>query len=215
MHLSYESQLQSKRASVVSQLSKIGGIPRDRAEELVGECVGSKRQLGYRNKLGARGGRATNAVCSCSASTSGEASLCTPKPAFGSQGIESTWGGTWRTSSYLQGRDLIWAFFRIGVRSQLRTKIPKSRSGRTLQHFPEKPQLNTLSSALKCTSIVRNRRPRQSTQDQKVEALSERGHWSEELALGKHLPHQRPEFLPSKHRPSRKDDPVDARRAGS
>ena len=43
MHLSYDAQLKAKRASVVSQLSKIGDVPRERAEELVGECVGSKR----------------------------------------------------------------------------------------------------------------------------------------------------------------------------
>ena len=51
MHITYPAQLEAKRSNVVNQLSRIGGFSRDEAENLVGPCVPSKRELGYRNKL--------------------------------------------------------------------------------------------------------------------------------------------------------------------
>ena len=61
MHLSYESQLQSKRASVVSQLSKIGGIPRDRAEPWSVRCV-ARRYGKCPDRHGPAGKRGLRAV---------------------------------------------------------------------------------------------------------------------------------------------------------
>ena len=50
-HVAYEQQLVAKRENVVSQLARIGGFGTERAEQLVANCVPSKRQMGYRNKI--------------------------------------------------------------------------------------------------------------------------------------------------------------------
>lgn len=140
MHLSYESQLQSKRASVVSQLSKIGGIPRDRAEELVGECVGSKRQLGYRNKLELAGGRDERGLFMLGFHERGGKLAAAPKTCLlAAKGIEKAPGHCAEPSLTCRAMT-IWAFSVSACDAAYGPRIPKSRSGRTLQHFPEKPQ---------------------------------------------------------------------------
>lgn len=183
MHLSYKSQLQSKRASVVNQLSKIGGIPRDRAEELVGECVGSKRQLGYRNKLELAGGRDERGLFMLGFHERGGKLAAAPKTCLlAAKGIEKAPGALRGALSYLQGHDDL-GIFRIGVRRSVRTKDTEIALWTNPSAFPRKAAANTLSSALKCTSIVRViADPGKARKIKKVEALYGKGHWSEELA---------------------------------
>ena len=50
-HLSYEAQLSAKRDNVVAALTRTAHFDAARADELVGDCLPSKRQVGYRNKL--------------------------------------------------------------------------------------------------------------------------------------------------------------------
>lgn len=50
-HLSYDAQLEAKRANVAAALERTAKFGRERAEELVRPCLPSKRQWGYRNKL--------------------------------------------------------------------------------------------------------------------------------------------------------------------
>ena len=183
MHLSYKAQLKAKRASVVSQLSKIGGIPREHAEELVGECVGSKRQLGYRNKLELAGGRDERGLFMLGFHERGGKLAAAPKTCLlAARGIEKAPGALRGALSYLQGHDDL-GIFRIGVRRSVRTKDTEIALWTGPTGFPRKAAADTLSSALKCTSIVRViADPGKARKVKKVEALYGKGHWSEELA---------------------------------
>lgn len=214
MHLSYESQLQAKRASVVSQLSKIGGIPKDRAEELVGECVGSKRQLGYRNKLELAGGRDERGLFMLGFHERGGKLAAAPKTCLlAAKGIEKAPGALRGALSYLQGRDDL-GIFRVGVRRSVRTKDTEIALWTNPSAFPRKAAADTLSSALKCTSIVRViADPGKARKIKKSRSTVRKGAL-ERRAGRKHLPHQRPKLLPGEHRPSGKDDPAGARRFG-
>ena len=49
-HLSYEAQLEAKRANVVGALVHTARLEAVRAEDLVRPCLPSKRQWGYRNE---------------------------------------------------------------------------------------------------------------------------------------------------------------------
>ncbi len=49
--ISYARQIAEKRDNVVSQLQRTAGLDPERADALVADCVPSKKQLGYRNKL--------------------------------------------------------------------------------------------------------------------------------------------------------------------
>ena len=183
MHLSYPAQLEAKRASVVSQLAKIGGVPRERAEELVGECVGSKRQLGYRNKLELAGGRDERGLFMLGFHERGGKLAAAPKTCLlGAKGIEKAPGALRGALSYLQGHDDL-GIFRVGVRRSVRTKDIEVALWTGPTGFPRKAAADTLSSALKCTSVVRVIADAgKARKVKKVEALYGKGHWTEELA---------------------------------
>ena len=50
-HVSYQAQLEAKRAAVTGSLAHIAKIPAEEAESLVSEARGSEEELAYRNKL--------------------------------------------------------------------------------------------------------------------------------------------------------------------
>lgn len=183
MHLSYEAQLEAKRASVVSQLSRIGGVAKERAEELVGECVGSKRQLGYRNKLELAAGRDERGLFMLGFHERGGTLSAAPKTCLlAAKGIEKAPGALRGALSYLQGHDDL-GIFRVGVRRSVRTKDIEVALWTNPSGFPRKAAADTISSALKCTSIVRVIADAgKARKVKKVEALYGKGHWSEELA---------------------------------
>lgn len=183
MHLSYEAQLDAKRESVVSQLSKIGAVKREEANRLVGPCVGSKRQLGYRNKLEFACG--TDASGKFALGFHGQNGQFTPIPKqclLGAKGIEKAPGAIRGALAYLLGNNQM-SLFRVGIRRSMRTNETEIALWTKPSAFPRKIAASTLNSALKCSSIVRVIGDEgKKRKIKKVEALSGRGCWSEELA---------------------------------
>ncbi len=182
MHLGYEAQLEAKRANVVSQLTRIGGISRERAEEQVSPCVGSKRQLGYRNKLELAAGHDARGLFMLGFHEHGGQLAAAPKSCLlGAKGIEKAPGSLRGALSYLQGKDDL-GIFRVGVRRSVRTRETEIALWTAPSGFPRKMAADTLASALKCTSIVRvMAEPGKARKVKKVEVLYGRGNWGETL----------------------------------
>lgn len=195
MHLGYEAQLEAKRANVVSQLTRIGGIPRERAEELVSACVGSKRQLGYRNKLELAAGRDARGLFMLGFHEQGGKLAAAPKTCLlGAKGIEKAPGALRGALSFLQGADDL-GIFRVGIRRSVRTRETEIALWTAPSGFPRKIAADTLSSALKCTSIVRVMADAgKARKVKKVEALYGRGNWGETL-LGNEYRVSAPSFF--------------------
>ena len=59
-HLTYEAQLEAKRANVVDALVRTARLDQARVGELVQTCLPSKREWGYRNKLEMAGAYGVN-----------------------------------------------------------------------------------------------------------------------------------------------------------
>lgn len=183
MHLSYEAQCEAKRANVVNQLSRIGKIERDKAEELVGACVPSKRTLGYRNKLELATGRDAQGKFALGFHQQGGSFAPIPKACLlGARGIEKSPGALRGALAYLQGQNDL-GIFRVGVRRSVRTKDTEIALWTRPSAFPRKIAADTLNSALKCTSIVRVIADEgRARKVKKVEALHGKGCWSEEVS---------------------------------
>ena len=183
MHLSYEAQLEAKRANVVNQLSKIGGIKKDDAEQLVEPCVASKRELGYRNKLEFATGTNTQGKFALGFHQQGGNFTPIPKQCLlGTKGIEKAPGSLRGALAYLQGTNDL-GIFRVGIRRSVRTNETEIALWTGPSSFPRKIVADTLKSALKCTSIVRVIADQgKKRKVKKVEALYGKGCWTEELA---------------------------------
>ena len=182
MHINYQTQLEAKRNHVVSQLNRIGGFPKDKAEELVDVCHASKRQVGYRNKL-ELSARYTNNGFSLGFHSAQSEDVVTPKTCpLAAKGITKAPVALQGALRYLQGtRDL--GLFRVGIRHSLRTKDTEIALWTKPGPFPRKAVADTLSSALGCTSIVRVMAdPGKARKIKGVESLYGKGFWSETLA---------------------------------
>ena len=181
--LSYEAQLIAKRANVVDALVRTAHMDAARAEALVAPCVPSKRQWGYRNKL----------ELSCGADGAGRLILglrpeggadvvsldACPLAHRNIEGAPKALRGALR---YLSGgQDL--GLFRVGVRGSLRTRDVEIALWTTPGPFPRAAAAKTLASALKNTSVVRVvADPGRARKVKKVEAISGKGCWEEEVA---------------------------------
>lgn len=181
--LSYEAQLIAKRANVVDALVRTAHMDAARAEALVAACVPSKRQWGYRNKL----------ELSCGADGAGRLVLgmrpeggadvvsldACPLAHRNIEGAPKALRGALR---YLSGgQDL--GLFRVGVRGSLRTRDVEIALWTTPGPFPRAAAAKTLASALKNTSVVRVvADPGRARKVKKVEAISGKGCWEEEVA---------------------------------
>lgn len=188
-HVGYDAQLASKRANAVAALTRIAHWDAARAEELVEPCVGSKRQMGYRNKLELACGSDTRGRLVLGLNREKSHELETPascplacKPI---QRAPKVLGGALR---YLQGsggsstggQDL--GLFRVGVRGSVRTKSVEIALWTKPGPFPRQTAVKVLESTLRATSIVRVvAEPGKERTVKKVECLHGRGYWEEEL----------------------------------
>ena len=182
MHLSYPAQLEAKRANVVAQLSRVGRIARERADELVAAPVASKREVGYRNKLELSAGRDAAGRFQLGFHERGGALSATPKTCLlGARGIEKAPGALRGALSYLQGNDDL-GIFRVGIRRSVRTKDTEVALWTPPSGFPRKAAADMIASALHATSIVRVIADAGAARKvKKVEVLFGKGSWSEEL----------------------------------
>ena len=181
--LAYEAQLVAKRANVVDALVRTAHMDAARAEALVGSCVPSKRQWGYRNKL----------ELSCGADGAGRLILgmrpeggadvvsldACPLAHRNIEGAPKALRGALR---YLSGGSDL-GLVRVGVRGSLRTRDVEIALWTTPGPFPRAAAAKTLASALKNTSVVRVMAdPGRARKVKKVEAISGKGCWEEEVA---------------------------------
>ena len=188
MGLAYEEQLKAKRDDVVNQLSRVGGVPRDRAEELVAPAVGSKRQVGYRNKLELAAFADARGHFQLGFHEQGSSNLAAPKSCpVAARGIEKAPGSLRGALAFLsRSGDL--GVFRVGVRHSLRTKDTEIALWTKPGPFPRAVVAKTLGDALKNTSIVRVMAdPGKARKVKGVERLSGKGCWEEQLGDFKYL----------------------------
>ncbi|MDO4501646.1 MAG: class I SAM-dependent RNA methyltransferase [Coriobacteriia bacterium] len=180
--LSYEAQLEAKRSNVVSALTRTAKMDPELVEELVRPVAGSKRQWGYRNKLEltcfndasgrlqlgfhAQGGDPTPAPDLCPVAV--KAIQKAPKALRGSL-------------RFAQGAGDL-GIFRVGVRSSVRTRSTEVALWTSPGAFPRASVAKTLQSACSPTSTVRVLAdPGKARKVKKVEVLSGKGFWEEEL----------------------------------
>lgn len=183
MHIAYDAQREAKRDSVVNQLTRIGGVARAQAETLVEPCIGSKRTLGYRNKLELAAGKDAAGRFQLGFHAHKGTLSATPKTCLlGARGIEKAPGALRGALAYLQGRDDL-GIFRVGVRHSMRTNETEIALWTPPSGFPRALAVDTLTNALSCTSIVRVMAdPGRARKVKKVEALYGKGCWQETLA---------------------------------
>lgn len=181
--LSYDVQLAAKRASVVDALTRTAHMDAARAEALVAPCVPSKRQWGYRNKLELPCGTdAAGRLILGMRPESGAGVVSLDTCPLAHRTIEGAPKALRGALRYLSGGEDL-GLFRVGVRGSLRTRDVEIALWTTPGPFPRAAAAKTLSSALKNTSVVRVvAEPGRARKVKKVEAISGKGCWEEELA---------------------------------
>lgn len=181
-HIAYDAQLREKRANVVSQLVRTARVAADVADGLVADCLPSKRQWGYRNKveLGcATGSDGLLEVGFFRGGTNELVSVSTTRLAH--KAIERSPKALRGALRFSQGtRDL--GIYRIGVRHSLATGDLEIALWTRPGAFPRGLFAKTLSTALKATSVVRVLADEGKARKVKgVEILEGRGTWREKI----------------------------------
>ena len=186
--LSYDAQLSAKRAAVVDALVRTARLDAARAEEIVGKTVPSKRQWGYRNKLELSCGRdGAGRLILGMRPESGAAVVSLDSCPLAHRNIEGAPKALRGALRYLSGGEDL-ELFRVGVRGSLRTRDVEIALWTTPGAFPRAAAAKTLGSALKNTSVVRVvAEPGRARKVKKVEAISGKGCWEEELAGNRFL----------------------------
>ena len=187
-HLSYEAQLEAKRANVVGALVHTARLEAVRAEDLVRPCLPSKRQWGYRNKLELGAARAENGEFLLGFHREGTHEIATPAVCpLAHDAVAKAPKALRGALRFAQGSaDL--GIFRVGVRHSVRTRETEIALWTKPGAFPRAHVAKTLKSALKATSIVRVLAdPGRARKIKGVETLAGKGCWGEELADARFL----------------------------
>lgn len=182
-HVSYSAQLEAKRANVVDALVRTAHIPAERAEATVAFCVPSKREWGYRNKLELACGTDAAGRLILGLRPEGTSDVV-PLDAcpLANRLIDKAPKALRGALRFLSGNEDL-GIFRVGVRGSLRTKDVEVALWTAPGPFPRAAAAKTLGSALKNTSLVRVvADPGRARKVKKVEAISGKGCWEEELA---------------------------------
>ena len=187
-HLSYEAQLEAKRANVVGALVHTARLEAARAEDLGRPCLPSKRQWGYRNKLERGAARAENGEFLLGFHREGTHEIATPAVCpLAHDAVAKAPKALRGALRFAQGSaDL--GIFRVGVRHSVRTRETEIALWTKPGAFPRAHVAKTLKSALKATSIVRVLAdPGRARKIKGVETLDGKGCWGEELADARFL----------------------------
>ena len=182
-HLDYAAQLQAKRDNVVGQLTHSAGFSDDRAQSLVGDCLASKREWNYRNKL----------ELACGVDAQGRFDVGVTDEQTGAlvpiDMSDLAYKQVAKAPKALRGAirfmsgntDL--GIFRIGVRSSLATGETEVALWTRPGPFPRALAAKTIAGAVKTTSIVRVLAdPGRARKVKGLEVLDGRGFWRERLA---------------------------------
>lgn len=181
--VTYAAQLEAKRANVVSALVHTAHFAPEIAEALVAECLPSKRETGYRNKLELGAEVDANNRFMLGFRKEGTHTFATPDTCLIAHSAITKAPKALRGAlRYLQGsQDL--GIFRVGVRHSHRTHDLEIALWTRPGSFPRKAVSSTLMSALKATSIVRVMAdPGKIRKIKGVESLEGKGCWEEDLA---------------------------------
>ena len=181
-HLDYGAQLDAKRANVIAALARTAHFDAARAEELVGECLPSKRQTGYRNKLELAASTAPDGSLALGFAREGSHDPVVPQSCpIAVPLIQKAPKALRGALRFLSGsQDL--GIFRVGVRGSVRTKDVEIALWTSPGAFPRAAVAKTLGSALKAGSVVRVLAdPGRARKVKRVEVLSGKGFWEEDL----------------------------------
>ncbi len=182
-HLSYDAQLKAKRSNVVAALVHTARFDTARAEELVGTCLASKRQWGYRNKLELGASHANNGTFLLGLYREGTHDIITPEVCpLAHDAIAKAPKALRGALKFAQGNQDL-GIFRVGVRHSLHTHDLEIALWTRPGSFPRAHVAKTIKSALKTTSIVRVLAdPGKARKIKGVETLEGKGCWAETLA---------------------------------
>lgn len=181
-HLSYQAQLLAKRGNVLGALTHTARMDDQRAEDVVGECVPSRREWNYRNKLELGCGTDAQGRLILGLHKEGTDTLvATDSTKLAHKAIEKAPKALRGAIRYAQGnRDL--GIYRVGVRHSLSTGELEVALWTPPGAFPRAAFAKTLSSALRTTSIVRVMAdPGKARKIKGVEVLDGRGYWRENM----------------------------------
>jgi len=189
--LSYDAQLEAKRANVVDALVRIGHMDPDHAEELVDPCEAPSKPWGYRNKIElafTREGR--RAILGMHATEQGarktgkapaviKVDACPLMDTRYKKLVKSVSGAL----GYVAGSSDI-ELERVGIRASSRTKDVEVALWTSTGSFPRAQVAKVLKDAIKVTSVVRvlSKGPAKARKVSGVEVLAGRGHWRERIA---------------------------------
>ena len=187
-HISYQHQLEAKRENTIAALCRIGGWSGEDARKIVEPCVGSKRQMGYRNKLELACSTDEAGRLTLGFMQEGSHRLITPQSCpLAHKSIQAAPKKLAGALRFLQGAGtanggLDLGLFRVGVRTSVRTKSTEIALWTKPGHFPRQAAVKVLSSALKATSIVHViADPGKERKVKRVERLHGKGFWEEDL----------------------------------
>lgn len=194
-HLSYEAQLDAKRANVVAALTRTARFEAERAEELVGRCLASKRQVGYRNKLELAATTSSDGSLALGFAREGSHEPVVPASCpIAVSSIQKAPKALRGALRFLAGSQEL-GIFRVGVRGSVRTKDVEIALWTAPGVFPRAAVAKTLGSALKASSVVRVLAdPGKARKVKKVEVLAGKGFWEEDL-LGYRFRTSAPSFF--------------------
>lgn len=187
-HLRYDAQIDAKRRAVVDALVRTAHVEATRAEELVGACVPSKRQWGYRNKLELACGTDAAGHFTLGFYREGTHEVTNPGSCpLANRYIERAPKALRGALRFLQrSQDL--GIYRVGVRGSLRTHSVEIALWTPPSAFPRAAVARTLKDALKATSIVRVLADEGAQRKvKKIEVLEGRGLWEEDLSGARFL----------------------------
>lgn len=187
-HLSYDAQLDAKRANVTAALERTAKLDRERAEGLVRPCLPSKRQWGYRNKLELGARMDEHGTFQLGFHREGTHDIASPGVCpLAHDAIAKAPKALRGALRFAQGSSDL-GIFRVGVRHSLRTGDLEVALWTTPGAFPRGHIAKTVKSAVKATSIVRVMAdPGKARKIKGVETLDGKGCWEERLGSARYL----------------------------
>ena len=185
--VSYTQQLRSKRANLVGNLVRIAKLDAALAGSLVEDCVPSKRQAGYRNKVELAVGRDGAGRVDLGFHQMGSDKLIAPgKCPLAHDAVAGAPKAMRGAIRFLNSRQDL-GIFRVGVRHSMRTKSLEVALWTTPGPAPRAQIAKVVEDALHPTSIVRVLAEEgRARKVKKVEVLHGAGSWEEELAGFRH-----------------------------
>ena len=187
-HLSYDAQLEAKRANVAAALERTAKFGRERAEELVRPCLPSKRQWGYRNKLELGAAMDERGTFQLGFHREGAHDIASPGACpLAHDALAKAPKALRGALRFAQGSaDL--GIFRVGVRHSLHTGDLEVALWTSPGSFPRGHIAKTVKSAVKATSIMRVMAdPGKARKIKGVETLDGKGCWEEQLGDARYL----------------------------